>query len=217
MTEATAPPAALPELAAVPWRRRQDAAALTRMGRVWTGWTFAHTVPFAAVGSYLLYLEPLSFPVALMSFAHAWLIPLLYANRGALVVLPRDVRSAGGERVAQGLLGDLLGHEARELQRRTGLAMERGALGVWLVGEAGALLVAPGGRRVHCFCVTATDRSLPPSDRIAHLLLALRTDEQGFATVANNAFSGASWRLRRRLTRAARPALDAGRYVARGR
>ena len=217
MTDATIPGAALPELAAVPWRRRQNAAALTRMGRVWSGWTFAHTMPFAGMGSYLLYLEPLSFPVALMSFAHAWLIPLLYANRGALVVLPRDIHSPGAERVAQGLLADLLGHEARELQRRTGLAMERGALGVWLVGEAGALLVMPGGRRVHCFCVTATDRSLPPSDRIAHLLLALRTDEEGFATVANNAFSGASWRIRRRLTRDARPALDAARQVARER
>ena len=62
--------------------------------------------------------------------------------------------------------------------------MERGRLGVWLVGEAGALLVRPGGRRVHCFCVRATDPELPRSDRIAHLLLALRQDEIGFATVA---------------------------------
>ena len=79
--------------------------------------------------------------------------------------------------MAQGLLGDLLGHEERDLQRRTGLALERGGLGVWLVGEAGALLVMPGRRRVHCFCVRATDPELPPSDRVAHLLLALRVDE----------------------------------------
>ena len=56
---------------------------------------------------------------------------------------------------------------------------------MWLVGQAGALLVRPGGRRVNCYCVRVTDASLPPSDRIAHLLLALRTDEAGFATVAN--------------------------------
>src|SRR5438067_504630 len=80
-------------------------------------------------------------------------------------------RGPAEERVAQGLLGDLLGHESRELQRETGLAMERGELGTWLVGEAGALLLAPDGKRVHCFCVTVTDSDLPPSDRIAHLLL----------------------------------------------
>ena len=111
--------------------------------------------------------------------------------------------------MAQGLLGDLLGHEQRELQRATGLALERGELGIWLVGEAGALLVTPGGRRVHCFCVRATDRELPPSDRVAHLLLALRVDEEGFATVANHAFAGAPWRVRRRLPARMRPALDA--------
>ena len=61
--------------------------------------------------------------------------------------------------------------------RRTGLVLERGAFGVWLVGEAGALLVR--GRRVHCWCVRATDPALPSSDRIAHLLLALRADEAG--------------------------------------
>ena len=80
-----------------------------------------------------------------------------------------------------------------------------------MVGEAGALLVAPGGRRVHCWCVHVDDRSLPSADRIAHLLLALRTDEQGFATVANLAFSGAPRRVRRRLPPRVRPALDAAR------
>jgi len=82
---------------------------------------------------------------------------------------------------------------------------------VWLVGEAGALLVRP--RRVHCWCVRVPEPSLPSSDRIAHLLLALREDEQGFATVANHAFSGARWRVRRRLPRVQRPALDAARQT----
>jgi hypothetical protein len=119
-----------------------------------------------------------------------------------------------GEPVALGFLGDLLGHDERRLQRDTGLALERGALGTWLVGEGGALLVTPGGRRVHCFCVGVTDPELPPSDRVAHLLLALREDEQGFATVANHAFAGAPWRVRRRLPAPMRPALDAARRAA---
>jgi hypothetical protein len=59
-----------------------------------------------------------------------------------------------------------------------------------------------------------TDPDLPPSDRIAHLLLALRTDETGFATVANHAFAGAPWRVRRRLPKPMRPALDAARSLA---
>jgi hypothetical protein len=113
------------------------------------------------------------------------------------------------------LLGDLIDTAPRELHVRTGLVMERGRLGVWLVGEAGALLVRPGGRRVHCYCVKVTDHELPSSDRIAHLLLALRSDETGFATVANLAFSGAVWRLRRRLPVEMRPALRAAAEAAR--
>ena len=93
--------------------------------------------------------------------------------------------------------------------------LERGALGVWLVGEGGAVLVAPGGRRAYCWCVHVEDRSLPSADRIAHLLLALRTDEAGFATVANLAFSGAPRRVRRRLAPGMRPALDAAVTAAR--
>jgi hypothetical protein len=204
--------AALPELAAVPWRPRASAESLRRRGLLWTGYTIAHVVPFLVAAAVLVALDPIAIPVALACFAHAWIIPALYASRGANVIKPK--RSRGGapeERVAQGLLGDLLGHDERELQRETGLAMERGELGIWLVGEAGALLVAPDGKRVHCFCVTATDAELPPSDRIAHLLLALRSDETGFATVANHAFAGAPWRLRRRLRPDARTALTAAR------
>ena len=153
-------------------------------------------------GAALLWLDPITAPVAFVAAAHAWIIPELYAARGATVARPKGTRHEHAEPVAQGLLGDLLGHDERELQRRTGLALEHGELGVWLVGEAGALLVTPGGRRVHCFCVHATEGELPPSDRIAHLLLALRVDEEGFATVANHAFAGAPWRVRRRLPRA---------------
>jgi hypothetical protein len=207
--------AALPELAAVPWRPRASADSLRKRGLLWTAYTIAHVVPFIAAAIVLVALDPIAAPVAFACLAHAWIIPELYASRGANVVRPK--RRRGGEaeeHVAQGLLGDLLGHEARELQRETGLAMERGELGTWLVGEAGALLVAPAGKRVHCFCVTVTEAELPPSDRIAHLLLALRSDESGFATVANHAFAGAPWRVARRLPRRMRPALDAARRAA---
>jgi hypothetical protein len=206
---------ALPELASVPWRARTDARWLRRWGRVWQAWTLLYTVPFAAAGAGMLLLDPITAPVALVAAAHAWIIPELYAARGAHVARPKGARNERAEPVAQGLLGDLLGPSERDLQRDSGLALESGELGVWLVGEAGALLVAPGGRRVHCFCVGATEPDLPPSDRVAHLLLALRVDEQGFATVANLAFSGARWRVRRRLDARQRPALDAGVAAAR--
>jgi hypothetical protein len=172
-------------------------------------------IPFVGVAGLLVALEPLSAPVALASLAHAWVIPELYAFRGSNVVRPKPRGAAEPESVAQGLLGDLLDHAPRKLQRETGLAMEPGELGTWLVGEAGAVLVAPGGRRVHCFCVGVPDPDLPRSDRVAHLLLALRQDEVGFATVANCAFSGAPWRLRRRMAPECRPALDAAVAAAR--
>jgi hypothetical protein len=208
---------ALPELANVHWRRRADSGSLRRAGRRWTLSTAAHTTPFVVAALVLGLASPVLVPFALLCLAHAWAIPELYAARGARVAKRVAGDRDGSERVALGLLGDLVDHRARELHARSGLMLERGALGVWLIGEAGALLVRPGGRRVHCYCVKATDGKLPPSDGLAHLLLALRTDELGFATVANLAFSGASWRVRRRLPSPAREALAVAVRDARGR
>ena len=211
----SAPGAVLPETAAVHWRPRVDAARLRHRGRLWTVTTLAHSVPFLAAAAILMALEPLSFPVAIMAIVHAWIIPELYAARGANVLRPRRRSADGPERVAVGLLGDLVGHDARDVHARTGAVPERGTLGVWVVGEAGALLVRPGGRRVDCWCVKADAADLPSGDRIAHLLLALREDEQGFATVANLAFSGACRRVRRRMAPVQRPALDQASKAAR--
>jgi hypothetical protein len=206
----------LPERQAVHWRPLVDERRLRRTAAMWTATTTAHVVPFIGAGAVLFAVQPLALPVTLASFAHAWVIPELYAHRGANVVRPKAPRAgAHAERLSVGLLGDLIGHEARELHARTGLVLERAALGVWLVGPAGALLVRPGGHRVHCYCVRVNDPDLPSGDRIAHLLLALRTDERGFATVANLAFSGARWRVRRRLDKRVRPALDAAADAAR--
>jgi len=192
-----------------------DERSLERRGQLWTLTTAAHVVPFVAVAALLVALQPLAFPASLVALAEAWIIPELYAQRGGNVARGGRRTTPVAEGRALGLLGDLVGHDARELLGRTGLVMERSRLGVWLVSEAGALLVRPGGRRVFCFCVRPADANLPSADRIAHLLLALRSDEAGFATVANLAFSGARWRVRRRLPRPMRPALDAAGRTAR--
>lgn len=216
----------LPETAGVHWRPRVDAAQLRLRGRLWTLTMAAHVIPFAGSAALLMWVQPLALPVALVCLAHAWIIPELYAQRGANVLRPpRPARGAPQaapgapvpepQQRAVGLLGDLVGHDARELHARTGLVVEPGRLGTWIVGEKGAVLVhGRRRRRAYCYCVKVDPRrrgarELPSGDRIAHLLLALRSDEQGFATVANLAFAGAPWRLRRRMGKQARPALRA--------
>jgi len=201
-----AEPTVLPEAATVYWRPRADGERLDRRGRLWTLTTVAHIVPFVLTAALLCALSWAALPVALACLAHAYVIPALYAQRGANVVLPRPKTTAAAEQTALGLLGDLVGHDARELHAQTGLVMERGRLGTWLVGEGGALLVR--GRKVWCYCVQVRHPDLPSADRIAHLLLALRSDEQGFATVANLAFAGSPRRVRARMRDSMRPALD---------
>ncbi|MFL5823832.1 MAG: hypothetical protein ACJ764_10365 [Solirubrobacteraceae bacterium] len=201
----------------MPWRERASEATLTRADRRWTFITAAHTVPLIATAGLLAGLDPVTIPVGAILVGHAWAIPELYAARGAKVARAHGPRDRQAEAVALGLLGDLLDHEARALHARTGVVLEPGALGIWLLAPAGAILVRPPGRRVHCYCVGVSDPSLPPSDRTAHLLLALREDETGLATLANLAFSGAAWRLRRRLGKPARPALDEAVKLARAR
>jgi hypothetical protein len=208
----------LPELANVWWRRRLDDGGLRLLERRSFAYTTVYCTPLIAAGFILVALEPLLFPVSLVSWLHAWVIPELFAYRGTRVVFPLELGGAAKpEQVAQGLLGDLLDHDERALQRETGLALQRGTFGIWLVGEAGALLVRPRGRRTHCFCARVTDPDLPRSDRIAHLLLALREDEVGFATLANHAFAGGTWRVRRRLKEQQRPALALARSLQAGR
>lgn len=204
----------LPELAAVAWRPRVDEAALRRIDRRWTRWTAGQEVPFLLMAVGLPLLSPVLLILSAAALGFAWLIPDLYAARGAGVVAPPRPWGApppideDAERRALGLLGDLVGHRVRELLADTGFVLERGRFGVWVLGPAGALLVRPGGRRVQCYCVHATGDPLPRADRIAHLLLALRADEAGFATVANLSFSGARWRVRRCLGADGRGALD---------
>jgi hypothetical protein len=222
--EATAPGRVangLDEAARLHWREDASEATLRRDGRRWTAWTAWIVTVFCVPGVLLVAIEPLTFPAAAICFAHAWAIPRIQARRGARQVVPigsersagrRADAARGPERVALGLLGDLVGHPQRDLLAATGLALERGGLGVWLIGEQGAILIRPGGRRVDCWCVrVAETEELPAGDRVAHLLLALREDELGFAKVANLGFSGARWRVRQHLPAVSRPALDAAR------
>jgi hypothetical protein len=198
----------LAEAAAMPWRRRASERSLTREGRVWTLWSVGVVVTFSLPAALLIWIEPLAAPVSAIFLGHGLAVLHLQARRGARGVKPIGAAVDGPGRTAVGLLGDLVGHDARALLMETGLATQRGKLGAWLVGQEGAILVRPGGRRVHCFCVRVGEADdLPPGDRVAHLLLALREDEEGFATVANRNFSGATWRLRVELPRRVRPAL----------
>jgi len=204
----------LPEAEAVYWRPRVDAARLRHQGRLWTLSAAFHVVPFLATAALLMWVQPLALPVALACLAHAWIIPELYAQRGANVLRPRGRQADAPEQRSVGLLGDLVGHDVRALHARTGLVVEPGRLGSWIVGESGAVLLPARRGRAYCYCVKVDARhpdaaQLPSGDRIAHLLLALRSDEQGFATIANLSFAGAGWRLRRRMAKQMRPALDA--------
>ena len=205
---------ALPERASFHWRATVDEHTLLRRGRWWTLTTVCHSVPFIAAALLLVAMKPLLAPISLVLLIHAWAIPDLYAARGAGVLRPRRRSVDASERRALLLLGDLVDDPNRELHADTGLIVERGVLGHWVLGEAGALLVRPGGRRVMSYCVKATGEELPSGDRIAHLLLALRCGERDFATVANLAFSGACWRVRRRMRPAQRGALDLARRRA---
>src|SRR4051794_38255775 len=101
-------PEFLAETASVHWRPRVDDERLRRVGALWTLTTVAHVVPFVGAASLLMWLNPLALPVALACIAHAWVIPELYAQRGANVVRPRAGADDGPERRALGLLGDLL-------------------------------------------------------------------------------------------------------------
>ena len=101
-----------------------------------------------------------------MLVAHAWIVPALYAARGANVVRPKRGAAEGEpQQRALGMLADLLDRDAFTLFTETGLVLEPGMFGTWLVAEAGALLIPPSGRRVHCYCVSVRDSELPAADR----------------------------------------------------
>jgi len=202
----------LAEAAAMPWRRRASERSLGKEGRIWTLWSVGVVLTFGLPAALLVWIQPLAFPVSAIFLAHGIAVLHLQARRGARGVKPIGPAEDPPARAALGLLADLIAHEHRDLVGQTGLALEPGRLGTWLVGQEGAVLVRPGGRRVHCFCVRVGEAAdLPAGDRVAHLLLALREDEEGFATVANRNFSGSAWRVWVELPGACRAALNRAR------
>ena len=206
----------LAEAAAMPWRRRTSDRTLRKEGRIWTLWSAGIVLTFGLPAVLLIWIEPLAFPASAIFLGHGIAVLHVQARRGARAVKPITEPTDTSERRALGLLADLVGHDARTLLDKAGLALERGRLGAWLIGQEGAVLIRPGGHRAHCFCVRVGEpEDLPAGDRVAHLLLALREDEEGFATVANRNFSGATWRVRWQLPAATRPALRRARELAR--
>jgi hypothetical protein len=165
--EAGATTPVLAEAAAMPWRRRATERSLAKEGRVWTLWSIGVVVTFGLPAALLIWIQPLAFPVSAIFLGHGLAVLHIQARRGARGVKPIGSADGRAEQRALGLLGDLVGHDARELIAQTGLALECGRLGTWLVGQEGAILVRPGGHRVHCFCVRVGEADdLPPGDRV---------------------------------------------------
>ena len=94
-------PEGLPERQAVHWRPLVDEGRLRRKGALWTATTTAHVVPFVAAGAALVAVQPLAAPVSLVALAHAWVIPELYAHRGANVVRPKVSRAGSCARASR--------------------------------------------------------------------------------------------------------------------
>src|SRR3954465_1637693 len=118
--------AVLAEAAAMPWRRRASDRSLAREGRIWTLWSVGIVVAFGLPAALLIWIEPLAFPVSAIFMGHGLAVLHLQARRGARGVKPLDGAEGDADRWALGLLGDLVGNDARELLAETGLALERG-------------------------------------------------------------------------------------------
>ena len=149
---------ALPELGSVPWRARTDARWLRRWQRIWHAWTLLYTVPFVAAAVGMLWLDPITAPVALVAAAHAWIIPELYAARGATVAPPEG---AAPRACRAGRAGPAR-RPARPRRARAAASDRAGAASAasWASGSSARPAPCwsrPGGRCVHCFCVRATD------------------------------------------------------------
>ena len=86
--------------------------------------------------------------------------PRAVRPRGARVRVGPGRRTAG-DPFGQGLLGDLLGREPARDQAPHRAGVERGGMGVWVVGERGALLVRPAGGASTLFACASRRRPWP--------------------------------------------------------
>src|SRR4051794_31470335 len=110
-------PARLAEAERLHWRHPASLRSLRRDERRWTIWTLGVLVTFSIPSLVLVFLEPLTAPVALIWSAHGWAICRMQARRGvrSMVAIGSErsaaCRGSGdsdAERAALGLLGDLL-------------------------------------------------------------------------------------------------------------
>ena len=88
----------LPELANVHWRERADEPSLRRADRTWTLSVVAHEVPLLTTAVVLPLLAPVLAVVSVFALGFAWVIPALYASRGAGVMRPLRRRATGERR-----------------------------------------------------------------------------------------------------------------------
>ena len=122
------PGARLPEAAEVWWRAPVDGRRLRLMELLSAGYTTVYVTPFFVMGAVLIALEPLLVPVSVLCLVHAWVIPELFAHRGARVLAVDQGRQEG-----KGLLADLLDREQAVIEERTGAVVEQGRLRVWVL------------------------------------------------------------------------------------
>ena len=145
----------------------------------------------AAAG--MLWLDPIAAPVALAALAHAWIIPELYAFRGR-DRRPRR-RAARDERAERGRAGPARRparpRRARAPARHRPRARARRARRLARRARPARCWSRPAAAACTASASPRPTRELPPSDRVAHLLLALRDGRGGLR-------DGGQPRLRRR-------------------
>src|SRR2546430_672652 len=95
----------LPEVADVWWRKPVGGRRLARIEWLSTAYTSVYVTPFFVLGAFLMTLEPLLGTVSLLCLVHAWVIPELFAHRGARV-LAFDRRDGEERFGGRGLLAD---------------------------------------------------------------------------------------------------------------
>src|SRR4029079_5847479 len=93
-------------------------------GRIWPLWSVGIFATFGLPALLLIWIQPLAAPVAAIFLGHGIAVLHVQALRGARGVKPLGEAENAADRTALGLLGDLVGHDARELLEETGLALE---------------------------------------------------------------------------------------------
>ena len=139
-----------PSARAVHWRPLVDERRLRRTATLWTATTTAHVVPFVGAGALLFAVQPLALPVTLLGLAHAWVIPELYAHRGANVVRPKRsaARGPGGDACRSGCSATCRPRGARPARARPASC-----------SSAGASASGSSGRPARCSCAPAAGAS----------------------------------------------------------